>query len=541
MWDNAVKNTPKESTDQMGPSHSRLRVPMPKEEYVDLANVVEHGKDLVMESKKRKIGNPEDVAQAQSMLSAGHASFGNPMFDDVGGKLAAVASASSNVFSSAATGQDNIFRQQLEAAKIKKEEEKAAMPTKVFDREIAAGRLLERASQTRDKMKKKIDEANAERAWAMEEMEPADGPSRLEGERAVEGLKGAKDRMEDRYQLMPLLIINEQVGSENIPPGLQDDPLIVAILAIIAADIETMREEVKASTELLMADPLCQGAMEKLGWGSGEFPDEAPSLTDAIVGQAQDTFKDVLSFKVHQENLRGSLRDRLQASKAIPIASDCICRVDPQPWLDMASLRLLAMKSSGDAKVFEVDLATFQDLLNKLISFIKDAAIECRKLIERTDKRCEAAVTAEQRRADAAKKKLETKERKASMKNSATAVQARKDGQIPVLSMNHVAIVEMPAFTDLDDLKKAVDEGNLLPGMPYKVKSHPTLKNLVEHKAVKSVIGVFRIQYPSTQMPRMMVAARPRSTVTSRQSSAGSCWRLHRSLPRRPRLTGTIA
>ena len=87
MWDNAVKNTPKESTDQMGPSHSRLRVPMPKEEYVDLANVVEHGKDLVMESKKRKIGNPEDVAQAQSMLSAGHASFGNPMFDDVGENL----------------------------------------------------------------------------------------------------------------------------------------------------------------------------------------------------------------------------------------------------------------------------------------------------------------------------------------------------------------------------------------------------------------------------------------------------------------------
>ena len=151
--------------------------------------------------------------------------------------------------------------------------------------------------------------------------------------------------------------------------------------------------------------------MEKLGWGSGEFPDEAPSLTDAIVGQAQDTFKDVLSFKVHQENLRGSLRDRLQASKAIPIAADCICRVAPQLWLDMAPLRLLAMKSSGDAKVFEADLATFQDLFNKLISFIKDAAIECRKLIERTDKRCEAAVTAEQRRADAAKKKLETKER----------------------------------------------------------------------------------------------------------------------------------
>ena len=86
MWENAVKNTPKESTDQMGPSHSRLRVPMPKEEYFDLANVVEHGKGFVMESKKRKIGNAEDVAQAQGMLCTGHASFGNSMFDAVGGE-----------------------------------------------------------------------------------------------------------------------------------------------------------------------------------------------------------------------------------------------------------------------------------------------------------------------------------------------------------------------------------------------------------------------------------------------------------------------
>ena len=110
MWENAVKNTPKESTDQMGPSHSRLRVPMPKEEYFDLANVVEHGKGFVMESKKRKIGNAEDVAQAQGMLCTGHASFGNSMFDAVGGNLAAVASASFAPFSAASTEADKDSR-----------------------------------------------------------------------------------------------------------------------------------------------------------------------------------------------------------------------------------------------------------------------------------------------------------------------------------------------------------------------------------------------------------------------------------------------
>ena len=51
-------------------------------------------------------------------------------------------------------------------------------------------------------MQRKVDDATAERAKTMEEMAPADGPSRLEGERAVEGLQRAKDRLEDRYQLL---------------------------------------------------------------------------------------------------------------------------------------------------------------------------------------------------------------------------------------------------------------------------------------------------------------------------------------------------
>ena len=113
-------------------------------------------------------------------------------------------------------------------------------------------------------MQRKADDVTAERANAMEEMAPADGPSRLEGERAVEGLQRAKDRLEDRYQLLPFFIINTKSDAESIPVGLKDDQLIGAILAVIAAGIDTMWEQVKASSELLMADPFCQGAMEML-------------------------------------------------------------------------------------------------------------------------------------------------------------------------------------------------------------------------------------------------------------------------------------
>ena len=109
-------------------------------------------------------------------------------------------------------------------------------------------------------------------------------------------------------------------------------------------------------------------------------------------------------------------------------------------WFDMAALRVLGIQSSGDGKVFEADLATFKDLADKLISFVKESASECRKLIERNDKKSEAAALAEVRRAAAAKTKLAKKQRKAAMKKSVSAVEARKDGQIPVLSMNHAAI-----------------------------------------------------------------------------------------------------
>ena len=47
-------------------------------------------------------------------------------------------------------------------------------------------------------MQRNVDDATAERAKAMEEMAPADGPSRLEGERVVEGLKGISVEGEPR-------------------------------------------------------------------------------------------------------------------------------------------------------------------------------------------------------------------------------------------------------------------------------------------------------------------------------------------------------
>ena len=120
-WDNAEVNTPKEATDQKGPAHSPLRLPMPKEDYVDGACEVGQSKEVNIESKRQKITNEEQVAEKQKGLTDGHASFNNEMFKKVGGSaMAAVAAVGGTAIGSLGQGSfgtieqnSNIFAEQV--------------------------------------------------------------------------------------------------------------------------------------------------------------------------------------------------------------------------------------------------------------------------------------------------------------------------------------------------------------------------------------------------------------------------------------------
>ena len=194
--------------------------------------------------------------------------------------------------------------------------------------------------------------------------------------------------------------------------------------------------------------------------------------------------------------MREALDQRLKANKPNPFPADFVPKAEPQMWLETSAARLLSMKSSGDAKQFEADLASFQELANKLIAFSRDSAGECCKLIERKDKKVKASKDAETRRAELAKEKALREQDAQNQKKVASAAAAKQTGSIPVLSMKHASIVEMATYDDLDSMKKAVSQGNLSAGLPYNVKAHTTLRTCVEHRAVKSSLEVFRIQCP---------------------------------------------
>ena len=70
-WDDAKLQTPQELSDMKGPKGDELRLPMPVEDYIDGASVVEQSKELNFENKRKKIGDAAEVAAAQQNLSQG--------------------------------------------------------------------------------------------------------------------------------------------------------------------------------------------------------------------------------------------------------------------------------------------------------------------------------------------------------------------------------------------------------------------------------------------------------------------------------------
>ncbi|CAK0876573.1 unnamed protein product, partial [Prorocentrum cordatum] len=83
-WTKAKNETPLKLQDNQGPE-GELRLPMPVEEAIVAANISEHERSMVLESKKRRVTGEQQVEEGRSSLVEGHASFNDSMFDNVGG------------------------------------------------------------------------------------------------------------------------------------------------------------------------------------------------------------------------------------------------------------------------------------------------------------------------------------------------------------------------------------------------------------------------------------------------------------------------
>jgi hypothetical protein len=88
QWDEADRTLKGEARDEAGPAHSKLRLAMPFDEYIDLENEVEHTKILRMEGGRKKIKSIADLEAQQATLRDGHVGFTDETFVSVGGELA---------------------------------------------------------------------------------------------------------------------------------------------------------------------------------------------------------------------------------------------------------------------------------------------------------------------------------------------------------------------------------------------------------------------------------------------------------------------
>jgi hypothetical protein len=105
-WDSLDRKTADEDRDQLGPPQSRLRLPVQIEDYVIGENLTEHGKELRMESAKKKIKTAEDIQPMQDRLETGHAAMTDDMHRKTGAAvLKGIAkSGSSNVLDASGAG-----------------------------------------------------------------------------------------------------------------------------------------------------------------------------------------------------------------------------------------------------------------------------------------------------------------------------------------------------------------------------------------------------------------------------------------------------
>ena len=221
-WRQTKEATPEKDTDQAGPPRSRLRLPMPKSDFIKAANIVEQEKGVDMTSNRRKVGDASDIAEMQNAVGQNHVSFSNKMFNSVGGgAIHAVAQQGAcsiglrgeGAFTGSSSGDEHMFSNQLELAanrKTETQDEEGQSPNKVQDLELVAGRMFQKLLDAFEKNRKKIVAAEQEKNNADQMAEPSDGPSRLEGHNMIVGLAVAKERMNERASLLSFLSVTRE-------------------------------------------------------------------------------------------------------------------------------------------------------------------------------------------------------------------------------------------------------------------------------------------------------------------------------------------
>ena len=99
------------------------------------------------------------------------------------------------------------------------------------------------------------------------------------------------------------------------------------------------------------------------------------------------------------------------------------------------------------------------------------------------------------------RKKLE-KKKAADAGKIAKKVPGLQANEKSILQLTHEHITEMQTFDSEEAFFTARGERDFKGGSPYMIKCVPTINSLAQHRVVRQPLGIFKIQFPTSQMAK---------------------------------------
>ena len=155
--------------------------------------------------------------------------------------------------------------------------------------------------------------------------------------------------------------------------------------------------------------------------------------------------------------------------------------------LQCANLQELALKTIND------DVTTSENMLIKLLDFIKKSADEVVSLVKKNDSKQDA----DKRKEEMVKSKKFAQQMENEKKLKSQSQQASSDCNY-LFTAKHKCIVAMKSYATLDAFAEAKTQNKHPPGNPYTITTVTVVDDKIKDRQVRSALGIFRVQCPSS-------------------------------------------
>ena len=334
----------------------------------------------------------------------------------------------------------------------------------------------------------------------------ADGKERPSGDAAVSGLSAVLETMRGRYEILPLLIAGTvrtvaSADAEQTPESASQVSLdMKALIAKLGQPPEMDDIPLKADlaeelepliTEELRKNPIFEAVIAKYGYIDNTF--KTIPMWKPFVEDLQKFFQ----YIGDRQRLHDMLDGRARSGKPLPFEAKLVASVEPFSYFPLVEARVAMTKTQDELKTMDDTINAAKDLALTLLEYIKRGADEVRLLVERADRRNQQAALATKKREDG-KAVAAAKKKAAAMEKAEQA--AQKASAPTIFSMKHRCILEVTTYDNFETFAEARAQKKHDPSVPHIIKSMPAVGAVATDRALKAALGIFRIQYPGSDL-----------------------------------------